>query len=138
MGKLDNTLIIYINGDNGTSAEGDFDGTPNEVAMFNGVNPPVELQLKEFYDKWAPTRLHHMSIGWAWLRHAVCLDETNRFEVRRHETGHGDLVAEGDHGQGRTPPPISSRDRHRADPAGAAGIKEPEEVDGVEQSPMEG
>ena len=36
MGKLDNTLIIYINGDNGTSAEGTLIGTPNEVAMFNG------------------------------------------------------------------------------------------------------
>ena len=38
MGKLDNTLIIYINGDNGTSAEGGPLGTPNEVAFFNGVN----------------------------------------------------------------------------------------------------
>ena len=38
MGKLDNTLIIYINGDNGTSAEGGPMGTPNEVAWFNGVN----------------------------------------------------------------------------------------------------
>ena len=36
MGKLDNTLIIYINGDNGTSAEGGPLGTPNEVAFFNG------------------------------------------------------------------------------------------------------
>ncbi len=35
MGKLDNTLIIYINGDNGTSSEGTLIGTPNEVAMFN-------------------------------------------------------------------------------------------------------
>ena len=38
LGKLDNTLIIYINGDNGTSAEGGPMGTPNEVAFFNGVN----------------------------------------------------------------------------------------------------
>jgi arylsulfatase len=37
LGKLDNTLIIYINGDNGTSAEGGPLGTPNEVAFFNGV-----------------------------------------------------------------------------------------------------
>ena len=35
MGKLDNTLIIYISGDNGSSAEGQLIGTPNEVAMFN-------------------------------------------------------------------------------------------------------
>ena len=38
MGKLDNTLVIYINGDNGTSAEGGPIGTPNEVAFFNGVS----------------------------------------------------------------------------------------------------
>ncbi len=37
-GRLDNTLIIYINGDNGTSAEGGPLGTPNEVAFFNGLN----------------------------------------------------------------------------------------------------
>ena len=37
MGKLDNTLIIYINGDNGNSAEGTPIGTPNEVASLNGV-----------------------------------------------------------------------------------------------------
>ena len=41
MGKLDNTLIIYISGDNGSSAEGTLVGTPNEVAMFNGVEVPV-------------------------------------------------------------------------------------------------
>ena len=39
-GTLDNTLIIYINGDNGTSAEGTLNGTPNEIAMFNGVDVP--------------------------------------------------------------------------------------------------
>ena len=52
MGKLDNTLIIYISGDNGSSAEGQLIGTPNEVAMFNGVEVPVEDQLKYFYDAW--------------------------------------------------------------------------------------
>jgi arylsulfatase A-like enzyme len=50
LGELDNTLIVYINGDNGTSAEGTLMGTPNEVAMFNGVDVPVEIQLKDFYD----------------------------------------------------------------------------------------
>jgi arylsulfatase len=54
-GQLDNTLIIYINGDNGTSAEGGPNGTPNEVAFFNGVQVPIEVQMK-FYDVWAPNR----------------------------------------------------------------------------------
>src|SRR6516165_8096244 len=67
MGKLDNTLIIYINGDNGTSAEGGLFGTPNEVAFFNGVAIPVEDQLKYFYDVWGTEKTYnHMSAHWAW------------------------------------------------------------------------
>jgi arylsulfatase A-like enzyme len=67
MGKLDNTLIIYINGDNGTSAEGGPLGTPNEVAFFNGVNAmPVEEQMK-WYDTWGTEQTYnHMSAGWSW------------------------------------------------------------------------
>src|SRR5881396_1738751 len=67
MGKLDNTLIIYIVGDNGSSAEGTLTGTPNEVAMFNGVQVPVEDQLKFFYDVWGTDRTYnHMAVGWTW------------------------------------------------------------------------
>ncbi len=66
MGKLDNTLVIYINGDNGTSAEGGPLGTPNEVAFFNGVAVPVEDQMK-FYDVWGTEQTYnHMSAGWSW------------------------------------------------------------------------
>ena len=67
MGKLDNTLIIYINGDNGTSAEGGPMGTPNEVAFFNGVNMmPIEVQMK-WYDVWGTEQTYnHMSAGWSW------------------------------------------------------------------------
>jgi arylsulfatase A-like enzyme len=67
MGKLDNTLILYISGDNGSSAEGTLNGTPNEVAMFNGVNVPVEDQLKYFYDAWGTDRTYnHMAVPWTW------------------------------------------------------------------------
>ncbi len=66
MGKLDNTLIIYINGDNGTSAEGGPLGTPNEVAFFNGVAVPVDVQMK-WYDVWGTEQTYnHMSAGWSW------------------------------------------------------------------------
>ena len=58
MGKLDNTLIIYIAGDNGNSAEGTLVGTPNEVASLNGVELPLDVQMK-FYDAWARTRPMH-------------------------------------------------------------------------------
>lgn len=65
-GRLDNTLIIYINGDNGTSAEGGPLGTPNEVAFFNGVTVPVETQMK-WYDVWGTEQTYnHMSAGWSW------------------------------------------------------------------------
>ncbi|MCK3775779.1 arylsulfatase [Ensifer sesbaniae] len=67
MGKLDNTLIVYINGDNGTSAEGGPLGTPNEVAFFNGINKmPVDVQMK-WYDVWGTEQTYnHMSAGWSW------------------------------------------------------------------------
>ncbi len=67
LGKLDNTLVIYINGDNGTSAEGGPMGTPNEVAFFNGLNQlPVDVQMK-FYDVWGTEQTYnHMSAGWSW------------------------------------------------------------------------
>ncbi len=67
MGKLDNTLVIYISGDNGGSAEGTPIGTPNEVASFNGVNVPVEVQIKNFYDIWGSDKTYpHMSVAWSW------------------------------------------------------------------------
>lgn len=67
MGKLDNTLVVYINGDNGTSAEGGPLGTPNEVAFFNGINMmPAETQMK-WYDVWGTEATYnHMSAGWSW------------------------------------------------------------------------
>lgn len=66
MGKLDNTLIIYISGDNGSSAEGSPVGTPNEVAVFNGVTLPVKEQMK-WYDVWGSDQTYpHMAVGWTW------------------------------------------------------------------------
>jgi len=66
-GQLDNTLIIYISGDNGSSPEGTPIGTPNEVASFNAVDFPVERQLNEFYDGWGSDKTFpHMAVGWTW------------------------------------------------------------------------
>lgn len=67
MGKLDNTLIIYISGDNGSSAEGTLVGTPNEVASLQGVTIPVKAQLWYFYDLWGSDRTYpHMAVAWSW------------------------------------------------------------------------
>jgi arylsulfatase A-like enzyme len=67
LGKLNDTLIIYISGDNGSSAEGTTLGTPNEVASFNGVNVPVADQLKYFYDAWGSEQTYpHMNVAWTW------------------------------------------------------------------------
>src|SRR5208282_1874336 len=66
MGKLDNTLIIYISGDNGTSAEGTTIGTFNDMASFQGAQVPVADQLK-FYDAWGSAQTRpHMSVAWSW------------------------------------------------------------------------
>jgi arylsulfatase A-like enzyme len=67
LGRLDDTLVIYVNGDNGTSAEGGPMGTPNEVAWFNGIaEMPAETQL-QWYDAWGTEATYnHMSAGWSW------------------------------------------------------------------------
>lgn len=66
LGKLDNTLIIYISGDNGASAEGSPNGTPSELLQFNGIELPVAEQMK-FYDAWGSDKTYnHMAVGWAW------------------------------------------------------------------------
>jgi len=66
MGKLDNTIVIYISGDNGASAEGSAMGTWNEVIPFNGVNPNAAENMI-FYDKWGDADTYpHYSYAWAW------------------------------------------------------------------------
>ncbi len=65
MGQFDNTLIFYILGDNGTSAEGGANGMFNEYTYFNGVQETVADMLKH-YDEWGgPSTYPHMAAGWA-------------------------------------------------------------------------
>jgi arylsulfatase A-like enzyme len=67
MGKLDNTLIIYISGDNGTSPEGTAVGTPNQMTAYNGIlNLPVAEQMKA-YEAWGSAATYpHMAVAWSW------------------------------------------------------------------------
>jgi arylsulfatase len=140
MGKLDNTLIVYIEGDNGTSAEGTMNGTPNEIAMFNGANPGVEDQLKNFYDVWGTDKTYnHMAIPWAWAFDAP-------FSWTKQIASHFGGVRQGmaiswpavikDKGG------IRNQFHHMIDIAPtileATHIRAPELVDGIRQAPIEG
>jgi arylsulfatase len=140
MGRLDNTLIIYINGDNGTSAEGTVNGTPNEVAMFNSVDVPVELQLKMFYDVWGTDRTYnHMAVGWAWAFDTP-FSWTKQIVSHLGGTRQGMAIS--------WPKVIKDKGgiRHQFHHVidivptilEATGIRAPEEVDGIRQAPIEG
>jgi len=66
LGELENTLVIYIIGDNGSSGEGSLVGTPNELMSLNGRQPSMEESIG-FMDKWGmPGTSPHYAVGWAW------------------------------------------------------------------------
>lgn len=66
IGQLDNTIIVYIAGDNGASSEGGTTGTYNETAMLNGVPGDIK-QMMSLYDEWGgPLTNNHYAMGWAW------------------------------------------------------------------------
>ncbi|TYA52464.1 arylsulfatase [Formosa maritima] len=65
LGVMDNTVFIYIAGDNGTSAEGGMNGMFNEMTYFNQIPETVDDML-EHYDEWgSPSTYPHMAAGWA-------------------------------------------------------------------------
>jgi arylsulfatase A-like enzyme len=140
MGKLDDTLVIYINGDNGTSAEGGPLGTPNEVAFFNGVNMmPVAEQMK-WYDVWGTEETYnHMSAGWSWVfdtpftwfkQNASKLGGVRQcmaISWPGHIKDQGGLREQFMHVIDVVPTLLE-----------VTGIPAPETVDGIEQAPIEG
>ncbi|HMF11953.1 MAG TPA: arylsulfatase, partial [Gemmataceae bacterium] len=67
LGKTDNTLIIYISGDNGTSPEGTTEGTFNQYTAYNGIlNLPIAAQMRA-YDAWGSAATYpHMAVAWSW------------------------------------------------------------------------
>jgi arylsulfatase len=140
LGRGDNTLVIYINGDNGTSAEGGPLGTPNEVAFFNGLNElPAEVQLK-WYDVWGTEQTYnHMSAGWSWAfdtpfdwfkQNGSRLGGINQNMVVSWPARIKDKGA------------LREQFVHVIDVVPtileAAGIQAPEAVDGIKQHPIEG
>jgi arylsulfatase A-like enzyme len=140
MGKLDNTLIIYINGDNGTSAEGQLIGTPNEVAMFNGVQVSVEDQLKYFYGVWGTDRTYnHMAVGWTW---AFDTPYSWTKQIASHLGGIRQGMCISWPGHIKDAGGIRNQFHHMIDVVPTllevCGIPAPEYVDGIKQAPIEG
>jgi arylsulfatase len=140
MGKLDNTIIIYINGDNGTSAEGGPLGTPNEVAFFNGLNMlPADVQLK-WYDVWGTDQTYnHMSAGWSW---AFDTPFSWFKQIASHLGGVRQGMAISWPGHIDDVGGIRPQFAHVIDVVPTilevAGIAAPEVVDGIKQAPIEG
>ena len=140
MGKLDNTIIIYITGDNGTSAEGGLFGTPNEVAFFNGVAVPVEAQLAKYYDVWGTEKTYnHMSAHWAW---AFDTPFSWFKQIASHLGGVRQGMAISWPGHIKDTGAIRDQFSHVIDIVptilDVTGVAAPEYVDGIKQAPIEG
>jgi arylsulfatase len=139
MGKLDNTLIIYISGDNGNSAEGTMTGTPNEVATFNGAEVPVLDQLR-FYEAWGSDQTYpHMAIGWTW---AFDTPFSWTKQIASHFGGVRQGMAILWPGHITDKGGIRNQFSHMIDIVPtileATGIPAPKIVDGIPQAPIEG
>lgn len=141
LGILDDTLVYYIIGDNGASAEGTLNGAFNEMANFNGM---AALETPEFLagkldELGSPSSYNHYAVGWAW---AMCspLQWTKQVASHWGGTRNGTIVhwPNGIAEKGG----LRSQFTHVIDVAPtvleAAGLPEPSMVNGVQQSPMEG
>jgi arylsulfatase A-like enzyme len=140
MGKLDNTLVIYIAGDNGTSPEGTLLGTPNQFTSYNGIlDVPVSEQLK-FYDVWGSEATYpHMAVEWSWA-----FDTPFKWtkQVASHFGGTRQGLAVSWPGHISDPGGIRTQFHHMIDIVPtileATGVKAPDSVNGIKQSPIEG
>ncbi len=139
VGEMDNTLVFYIAGDNGTSGEGGQNGMFNEYTYFNGVQEKVEDMLKHA-DRWGgPETYPHMAAGWAVALNAP-FGWMKQVPSDFGGTRNGMVV--------HWPKGIKAKNElrtqfgHVIDVAPtvlqAAGLPEPRTVDGTPQIPMEG
>ncbi|MFN5530135.1 MAG: arylsulfatase [Planctomycetaceae bacterium] len=69
-GELDNTLVMYVVGDNGASAEGGLEGTFSELASLIGVQLGLESTIKRIDEIGGPRSEPHVPVGWAWAMNA--------------------------------------------------------------------
>ena len=139
IGELDNTLFIYIAGDNGTSAEGGFVGMYNEMTYFNGVVEKVE-DLIPLIDKWGgPETFPHMAAGWA-VAFDAPFSWTKQVASDFGGTRNGIVIhwPKGIREKGG----LREQFSHVIDIAPtileAAGLPQPKSVNGTRQTPIEG
>jgi arylsulfatase A-like enzyme len=139
IGQLDNTLVFYIVGDNGASAEGGMAGMFNEMTYFNGVQESVQDVLKHYEELGGPNTYGHYAAGWAvagdtpftWTKQVA----SNYGGTRNGMVVHWpkSIKAKGE---------IRSQWHHVIDIAPtileAAGLPQPTLVNGVPQTPIEG
>jgi arylsulfatase A-like enzyme len=138
-GKLDNTLIIYIEGDNGTSAEGSTLGTPFDLAAIQGIDIPVKDQLP-FYDVWGSDKTTpHMSVAWSWA-----FDTPFKWtkQIASHFGGTRQGMAMSWPARIKDAGGVRSQFHHMIDIVPtileATGVQAPVAVNGIQQRPIEG
>jgi len=139
LGQLDNTLIFYIVGDNGASAEGGMAGMFNENTFFNGIVESVQDVLKHYDELGAPSTYNHYAAGWA-VAGDTPFAWTKQVASSYGGTRNGMVVhwPKGVKAKGE----VRSQWHHVIDIAPtileAAGLPEPKAVNGVAQAPIEG
>ena len=139
MGQLDNTLIFYILGDNGASAEGGMSGMFNEMTYFNGMIETVQDVMKHYDELGGPETYGHYAAGWA-VAGDTPFTWTKQIASSYGGTRNGMVIhwPKGIKGKGE----IRSQWHHVIDIAPtileAAGLPEPKAVNGIPQTPIEG
>jgi arylsulfatase len=139
LGQLDNTLIFYILGDNGASAEGGMNGLFNEATYFNGVQEKVADILQHYDEFGGPLSYGHYAAGWA-VAGDTPFTWTKQVAANYGGTRNGMVVhwPGGIHAKGE----IRSQWHHVIDIAPtileAAHLPEPKSVNGTPQTPIEG
>jgi arylsulfatase len=138
-GQLDNSLVFYIVGDNGASAEGGMRGLFNEMTYINGVQEKVEDILKLHDQLGGPMTYNHYAAGWA-IAGDTPFTWTKMVASNYGGTRNG-LVVHWPRGL-KAKGELRTQWHHVIDVAPtileAAGLPEPKVVDGIPQTPIEG
>src|ERR1700737_1045071 len=138
-GQLDNTLVIYIQGDNGASAEGTTQGLLNEMAVFNGIPEDFNEGSRAMDARGGPMTFNHYPIGWA---HAMDTPLQWTKQIASHFGGTRNGMVISWPARIKDKGGIRTQFHHVIDIAPtileAAGVQMPAVLNGVPQKPIEG